>query len=149
MFGKSKNSLFEIGDVNDRKLQLRIYDDRTFDFKLLETESALLIEKKDGNPIAAFEDPYANEYYFPGFRDIKEGMIIPGFNRDTLLELHPVVDDEKKPNQGQTYINEIAKNRARNLRHVPKETWQTNRITVAMFWISIILAVWIGLQVIT
>jgi hypothetical protein len=152
--GDKKQKLFELGNPNDKKYQFRIYDDHTFDILSLETDGGLLIEKKDGEPVAAFEHRYNNEYYFPGYKDLQPGMITPGFNRDTLLELHPLLSDTEKPKEKvailgpDTYVNNIAKNRAKMLRAVPKVSWQFDKITLGEFWVSIILALCVGLRVI-
>ena len=131
-------------------MQLRLYDDYTFDTRLLETDSGLIIEKVDNEPVAAFEHQYKNLYFCEGYKNlVPRCMIIPGHNRDTLLELHNVLDKEdkvKKLNRT-NYVNDIAKNRAKSLRKTAGESWKVHRITLAMFWCAIILAICIGLKV--
>lgn len=150
----NKQKMFELGNPNDKKYQFKIFDDHSFDIISLETDGGLLIEKKDGEPVAAYEHRYNNEYWFPGYKDMPEGMITPGFNRDTLLELHPVLSDTEKPKEAvaiigvDTYINTIADNRAHMLRAVPKTSWQLDKITLGEFWVAIIMALAIGIKVI-
>lgn len=149
----AKQKLFELGNPNDKKYQFKIFDDHSFDILSLETDGGLLIEKKDGEPVAAYEHRYNNEYWFPGYKDIPSGMITPGFSRDTLLELHPLLSDAEKPktainiNGMDNYVNTIAANRAKMLRAVPKVSWQFDKITLGEFWVSIILALCVVLKV--
>lgn len=149
----AKQKLFELGNPNDKKYQFKIFDDHSFDILSLETDAGLLIEKKDGEPVAAYEHRYNNEYFFPGYKDIPSGMITPGFSRDTLLELHPLLSNAEKPKEASavigvdTYINNIAVNRAKMLRAVPKVSWQFDKITLGEFWVAIILALCVGLRV--
>lgn len=145
----AKKQLFEIGSNRNKQMQLRLYDDYTFDTVFLETDSGLIIEKLDNEPVAAFEHQYKNLYYCAGYKNfLPRCMIIPGHNRDTLLELHNVLSKDDKPMNRTVYINNIAKNRAESLRKTAGESWKVHRITLAMFWCVIILAICIGLKVV-
>lgn len=145
----AKKQLFEIGNDRNKQLQLRLYDDYTFDTMSLETDiSGLIIEKVNDEPVAAFEHPYKNLYFCEGYKKlVPRCMIIPGHNRDTLLEFHKVLSEDDKPLNRRVFVNNIAKNRAESLRKSSKESWKVHRITLAMFWCAIILAICIGLKV--
>lgn len=146
----AKKQLFEIGNNRDRQLAIKIFDDYTFDTVYLQTDNGLIIEKnKEGDPVAAYEHQYKNLYFCTGYKKlVPRCMIIPIHNRDTLLELHNILNNEDKAKRLSrvNYINNIAKNRAESLRRSLSESWKVHRITLAMFWCVIILAVAIGLK---
>lgn len=142
------NKIFELGDKQNKQAQLRLYDDYTFKIEYLETGDGLIIKKDNDEPIEAFDHRYKNMYFTEGYKDIPRCMLVPGYSRDSLLELHDVLNDDERPNKNNHYINNIAKNRAESLRRTPRESWKVTRITLAMFWVCIILALCIGLRVI-
>lgn len=135
------------------KHQLFAYDnDNSLEFRPLRIEMSHMVEDREGKPYAAFWHKFTNEYWFPGYKNIPAGYITPGFERDTVLQVHPGIlskDDLPYSEDGKLDsgpISEVAKNKCYELDADVKIGLVSNKILNALIFVDIILVLALGIK---
>ena len=68
------------------KTQLFFTDDNRFRFVKRQLEYSCLVEKDHGELYRAWKHFYANQFYFPGYKNISADTVTLGFSRDIILD---------------------------------------------------------------
>lgn len=136
------------------KHQLFAYDaDNSLEFRRLRIEMSHMVEDRDGKPFAAFWHKFKNEYWFPGYKNIPAGYITPGFERDTVLQVHDNIfqEDElpytKDGKLDSGPISEIARNKCYELDADVKIGMVSNKILNTLIFIDIAMLLLLGIKV--
>jgi hypothetical protein len=103
-----------LGKAKEKKIQFFIHDDDSMEFVKRTIEDTVLIEMRNGKPVAAFKHYYKLEYDFEGYKNLPAGKITLGYPRDIMLDLFNTLEVKDKFTKGndlnRPWITDIAAN---------------------------------------
>ncbi len=142
LFGKSKET----------KMQLFLHDDDSMEFRRLEIDFTVLIEKVNKKINAAFKHFYKMEYDFEGYKNIPAGKVTLGFPRDVVCDVFNSLDENKDgikkgTNLDRPWITEISKNAFYKAKTQKSQGLFMDRFSTACLFIVIAEAIGIIIQV--
>ena len=131
-------------------MQLFLHDDDSFEFRSMPMESTCLIEKKDGEEVAAYKHYFKSEYFFEGYKGIPSDMVTLGYPRDIILELHDILDEDEKPprdgNLSSPFITAIAENRCYKLESQMPKGLLADKVVMTLLIIAVLFAIFVGIK---
>jgi hypothetical protein len=89
-----------LGKAKEKKIQFFIHDDDSIEFVKRTIEDTVLIEMRNGKPVAAFKHYYKLEYDFEGYKNLPAGKITLGYPRDVILDLFNTLEVKDKFTKG-------------------------------------------------
>jgi hypothetical protein len=104
-----------LGKAKEQKIQFFLHDDDTVEFRRLEVDFTVLIERVNDRVRAAFKHFYKLEYDFEGYKNLPAGKVSLGFPRDVVCDLFNTLDEskdniQKGVNLDRKWITDISKN---------------------------------------
>jgi len=96
----------------EKQLQLYFREDGKVQFRMLEVEDTFLVEKKNGQRIAAWKLAYKLLLPFAGYGDIKPGNVTVSYARDIIFDPFKLLKDAEKPDKSKSiakpWIKDVA-----------------------------------------
>ena len=93
----------------EKRTQLFFRSDGKFEFRRMELEDAMIVEKnKDGEIISGWPHFYQAQYPFPGYKNIPADMVTLSHARDIILDPHKLVPIDELPETAKnSFENEL------------------------------------------
>lgn len=90
--------LLSFGVPKEKRTQLFFRGDGRFEFRRMELEDAILVEKnKEGEVTSGWPHFYQAQYPFPGYKNIPADMVTLSHARDIILDPHKLVPINELP----------------------------------------------------
>lgn len=100
---------------------------------------------------AAYFHQFKSEYYFPGYKGIPAGMVTPGYGRDVVLQIHPILKEKELPSKDGKLdkgpIKNIATNRIEDLNRDVQVGMVSNKIINTLMAVIVLFALALGVKV--
>lgn len=142
-----------LGQGTEKRTQLYIHDDGSFEFRKLEFAETCLVEKRDSVVTKAWKHFYSSELPFNGYKNMHADMVTLGFDRDFILDPFDKVPITDNPASGKPrrtegeirhWTSQVAESQRYKVMNKPGSSLLVNKITIFLGVTLILMVLLLG-----